>query len=120
MKIVAKWMSGTLVSACVLSAPALAGNEKLDRVRELIDSKSYVDAKAALARIDRGGLSADEARTYDEYNNQVAACIAATERAERDFHDAEWAYANGRWAEACRLYQIVLDNACSRQSIRNT
>lgn len=121
MKKVAHWTSQIVVAVALFVAPAAwAGNEKLDRVKQLLDTSSYAEARSILLSIDRSTLSAEDVRLYDQYSAQIPADASASERAEKDYADAQWAYAEGRWTEAKRLYESVLGNSAARQSIRNT
>jgi general secretion pathway protein D len=121
MKKVANWTSQIVVAAALFVAPAAwAGNEKLDRVKQLLESNSYAEARSILLSVDRSTLSADDLRLYDQYSAQIPADASASERGEKDYADAQWAYAEGRWSEAKRLYESVLANSAARQSIRNT
>ncbi|MBI5864099.1 MAG: hypothetical protein HZB38_06290 [Planctomycetes bacterium] len=74
MKIVANWTGQIVVAAVLFLAPAaLAGNEKLDHARQLMDAKNYTEARSVLSTVDRGALSADDAKIYDQLLSQMPA-----------------------------------------------
>lgn len=124
MNKVASWTSQAVIGVFFAVAPVFAGNPNLDRAKQLLDAGNFAEARTVLLSVDRSKLSADDAKLYDQYVAQIPATNAISsvgaDRAEKVYADAQWAYAEGRWQDAKRLYEVVLGNPDARQSIKNT
>jgi len=112
-----------LVLALVL-APAIPAQEKgpseqLKQATKLFEEQEYGAALEVLRTIDRGKLSADEQAEFDGLRQTLPQALAASEAAAETLANAEKAFADGRWDEADRLYQAVLENKYAKTAAQS-
>ena len=100
-----------LCAAAFLASGAAASDDNFEKGKQAYAQKLYVTARDALNRADRDKLTDAEKKELDRMLGELPAAITGSARGQRDFTQAEEAFAQGRWGEADAAYGRVETNA---------
>lgn len=113
---------GLLVALVLIAVPAVRGGDpdpQLKKAADLFQQQEYVAAQEAMKEVDRDKLTEEEQAEYDRLKAALPTAITQSQAAVADLARAELALAEGRWDEADRLYESVLNNAYARVEVRS-
>jgi general secretion pathway protein D len=111
---VAVWL-GVLA---VVPAHAQSEAAALERAIKLFDQGDYVASQELLVGVDRAKLNAKQQAARDDYLGRVQIAITMSEKAVRDFEDAETAMSENNRTQAERLAAAVIGNEYASPSLR--
>jgi len=111
-----------LALSVLVTVSAVAQDEAaaLERAIELFNQADYVAAQEVLTGIDRSQLSDDQQAVRDEYLSRAQVAITMSEKALREFEDAQTAMEEGERDRAVELFQKVLANEYAGEALRRS
>ncbi len=99
-----------LMLVMLLVPSAAARSDALDKAAKLFKTQQYEAAQVALLAIDTNDLTDTERNERSRLLAEVNDAIPASKQAQQDVSAADLAFDEGRWDDADRLCQQVLDN----------